>query len=118
MSMLLLYFLLVVLPNLSFLLGVICFMCIVLFIGLTISFSETKYFNNPAFTKPCKIIFIVFIGCIVLSVFLPDSKQMLYVVGGYAATNSEEIVKLPGNIRKAANAYLENIVKENNEKKK
>lgn len=39
----------------------------------------------------------------------PKASQMNMIVGGYYVTNLENIDKLPPNILKAANKYLEKI---------
>jgi hypothetical protein len=44
---------------------------------------------------------------IFLASFIPSSKQMMYMIGGYAATNVENIEKLPKNVVNAANKFLE-----------
>lgn len=47
----------------------------------------------------------IFIG--VTSNLIPSEKQMMYMIGGYAATNVENIEKLPKNVVNAANKFLE-----------
>ena len=42
-----------------------------------------------------------------IATFIPTSKQMMYLIGGYAATNVENIEKLPKNVVNAANKFLE-----------
>lgn len=38
---------------------------------------------------------------------LPTEKQLYVIAGGYVATNTKDIAKLPDNVVKAANAWLE-----------
>ena len=45
----------------------------------------------------------------ILSVFLPSQSQIYTITGAYAVTNNAEMAKLPDNILKAANGYLEKI---------
>ena len=42
-----------------------------------------------------------------ISVFIPTEKTMMYMIGGYAATNVEGVEKLPKNVINAANRFLE-----------
>jgi hypothetical protein len=58
------------------------------------------------FTKLMAVLFTV---VVLLANMLPNEKQVLYLAGGYAATNSEEVRKLPNNILGAANTYLESL---------
>lgn len=45
----------------------------------------------------------------ILDVFLPDQSQIYTITGAYAVTNNAEMAKLPDNILKAANGYLEKL---------
>lgn len=47
-----------------------------------------------------------------LSCFIPSEKQLYMIAGGYVATNTKDIDKLPVNIIGAVNAYLETAQKE------
>lgn len=58
--------------------------------------------------KPLIIIMLVSGG---VAVATPNERQLLLIVGGYAATNSKEMAKLPENILGAANAYLQEVKK-------
>ena len=51
--------------------------------------------------------FIIPIIFFLISSFIPSSKQMMYLIGGYAVTNVENIDKLPKNVVNAANKFLE-----------
>lgn len=42
-----------------------------------------------------------------LCIPLPSEKQIYTLAGGYVATNTKDIAKLPDNVIKAANAWLE-----------
>ena len=39
--------------------------------------------------------------------FVPTKEEMTYIVGGYFVTNVEDIEKLPPNLVKSANKFLE-----------
>jgi hypothetical protein len=45
-----------------------------------------------------------FINC-----FFPNQKAVYTIAGAYAVTNNEELAKLPNNVIKAANDYLEKL---------
>jgi hypothetical protein len=47
-----------------------------------------------------------------LAVLIPSEKQLYFIAGGYAATNITGIDKLPENVVKAANDWLEGVNKE------
>ena len=57
--------------------------------------------------KAIKTGVIICFPIIFLASFIPSSKQMMYMIGGYAATNVENIEKLPKNVVDAANKFLE-----------
>lgn len=44
-----------------------------------------------------------------LAIFIPDKNQVYLLTGAYAVSNSAEIARLPDNIAKAANRYLEKL---------
>lgn len=51
---------------------------------------------------------IITLGCVFfLALFIPGPKTTMLIVGGYAATNIEGVEKLPPNMVKAANKFLE-----------
>ena len=59
---------------------------------------------------------VVPMALLFVSVFVPSSKQMMYLIGGYAATNVEGVEKLPKNVVNAANAFLEQYTKQDTKK--
>ena len=65
-------------------------------------------FDDCPWHKMIKKIYVV-VPFIVMSLamFIPSEKQMMYIIGGYAATNVENIEKLPKNVVNAANKFLE-----------
>ena len=44
---------------------------------------------------------------LIITAFIPNEKQMMYLIGGYVATNTEGVEKLPKNVVDAANRFLE-----------
>jgi len=52
-----------------------------------------------------------------IAVFIPSGKQMMYMIGGYAATNIEDVEKLPKNVVNAANKFLESYAIDEEAKK-
>lgn len=42
-----------------------------------------------------------------IAIPLPNERQLYTFAGGYVATNTQDIAKLPENVVKAANAWLE-----------
>lgn len=49
---------------------------------------------------------------LLIGVVIPDNRQMTYLIGGYAATNVENIEKLPKNVVNAANKFLEDYTEQ------
>jgi hypothetical protein len=65
----------------------------------------TYYYK--AIVKPWLIGLLILCG--IAATVLPSQKDMLLLVGGYAVTNNKELTKLPDNVLRAANTYLEAI---------
>ncbi len=78
---------------------------IFLIMGVLYGFS---LFDDYPWHKKIKKIHVA-VPFIVMSfaMFIPSEKQMMYIIGGYAATNVEDIEKLPKNVVDAANKFLE-----------
>lgn len=114
MSLGLLYFIFVLVPGISSFMEAVFFLGAFILLGsgaLCRAFAEDR--NEEAYATAFKwfkntLKTIAF--CMVISIFIPDNKQMLTLIGGYAVTNNEQIQKLPDNVLKAANAYLEGLV--------
>ncbi len=114
MSLGLLYFIFVIVPGLSSFLTGIFFIGTLILIGSGVLCGVTAENRDE---EACKVAgkwfkntFITLAFCMFISIFIPSEKQMLTLVGGYAVTNNEQIQKLPDNVLKAANAYLEGLV--------
>jgi hypothetical protein len=72
--------------------------------------------GNPHKFKIKKWLYVWVISGVICSV-IPSKQDMLLIVGGYAATNNAEIVKLPENVLKAANIWFEQTISETITKK-
>lgn len=110
-----LYLCTTVLPNLSTLSGIALFLSFVSVLASCIAFFTTSFERNEELltniVRVLKIALITTMVSGVLSVFTPDTKQLVMMTGGYYATNTQAIAKLPENIAKAANAWLAGIEK-------
>lgn len=123
MNIWLLWLLIVVIPGINGLLNTIniaifVIACIVLLCaGLLIMFDSIS--NTDDLIKKIKkfkyAAVIWFISCVFVGL-LPDKEQITYLVGGYFVTNIEDINKLPPNLIKSANQFLENYISDDKEK--
>lgn len=105
MSLLTLYLITTILPNLSLLMqgmlvfGLSALIMVVFFYGI----MEAKLWpHTKAF-----VIGLCIVGAV--SCFIPDERQLALIIGGHFATNIEGIDKLPVNVVKAANSFLESV---------
>ena len=100
----------------------IIFMTITLILGLIlwgIIYRENG--NDDMVARGIKIhhkyiprIIIVLFMIITLKIFIPTTKHVAIMLAGHWATNSEEMNKLPDNVVKTINTFLETYNKENN----
>ena len=67
--------------------------------------KKKAYFSTGK--KTFKITGMICAPLILMAILIPSNKQMMYMIGGYAATNVEGVEKLPKNIADAANKFLE-----------
>lgn len=119
MSIWLLYLLFVIVPNLGD-------ACAWLAVGSGIAAGISGFFfcigsvfasmgddDSKKFVPVLKPFFknfmLAFLVCILLGVVTPSEKQLWTVAGGYAATNNAELKKLPDNVLKTANDFLEKV---------
>jgi hypothetical protein len=58
---------------------------------------------------------VVLGGLLIVSVLIPSRSDLAFIIGGHYATHSAEAQKLPDNILKAMNAFLQGIQKEKND---
>lgn len=112
MSITALYLLFVVIPNL----GVYCraafTVCAIIAclvgIAAAIIFPDNEKAGPSVWTWAIRFgvaaAIVAFVG-----VFLPSDKQLYTIAGGYYATNNAELKKMPDNVFKAANSYLEKL---------
>ena len=112
MDLLTLY-LIFILPNIQ---GVFIFLSIVTGVAILASFVFGAIEENERAKAWGSSMIKVIIPFVVVASLIPSSKQMMYIIGGYAATNVENIEKLPKNVVNAANKFLESYTQE--EKKK
>jgi len=109
-------YLILILPNIGKVLGVASLITITLLIVFMTNASFDEEVNESFSKIKSSIKYILLCGF--LSVMIPSEKQMMYMIGGYAATNVDGIEKLPKNVVSAANKFLEDFtVPESKDKK-
>lgn len=112
MSIPVLYALFVLLPNLSQYLAT-AFIAACIAFGVTLVLSGTVAMDDAATGKKilgyCKVFALIAAAIGGAAVFVPNETQIYTIAGGYYATNNAELKKLPDNVLKAANGYLEKI---------
>lgn len=110
MNIFTLYLLFTVLPGLNCALVIFLTCSVVAIICLGIGSSLEYGDDNKGKYYPwIKKFIVAVIVLTIISIFVPGEKQILTIAGGYAVTNDAEVKKLPDNILKAANSYLEKI---------
>ena len=119
MSIGLLYLLLVVLPSsacwigfLTFGAGTGCVVSLIIAAANAPAYREEDKKTISSMKALAKKFMIVMIILGSLDVLLPDSKQIYSLAGAYAVSNDKELAKLPDNVLKAANSYLEKFNQE------
>lgn len=119
MSILTLYFLLTLLPNMDMAIdisiGILVVAAVVFAICYSVEFDDK---SKEPYLKFLKNMITALIYLIILGVFVPGKEQIVTMVGGYAVTNDQEMKKLPDNILKAANTYLERMTVDPKKKEK
>lgn len=118
MSLFTLYLITTLLPNLHEAGSAITSICafIIAFSGLTCFMAFDKE-DKATGIKVIKYALIPFIIGGAFTILTPDSTQIYALVGGSFATNIEGVNKLPANVVKAANDFLESMNKETPAKK-
>jgi hypothetical protein len=106
-----LYLFTVILPNISatftfFAISLICLTVGALFIALLAASGDAEE-KAPRFIALSKKAFIWLCVLSVVALPFPTEKQLYTLAGGYVATNAKDVSKLPDNVVKAANAWLE-----------
>ena len=107
-----LYLFMVILPNLhEFTSSPILFIPIFALIGGVTAVIAGTVNDEPAVSKiggrSIKYAALIFSILSISFCISPSNSQIYTMAGGYAATNTKDIAKLPDNIVKAANAWLE-----------
>ena len=72
--------------------------------------SEREIENEGRSNKFFKLITKVFIGVSIVALLIPSTKDLQYIIGGAVAieiVKSEEARKLPDNVLKSVNTFLE-----------
>ncbi len=125
MNIWLLWLLIVVLPNTSVLSG---FLAVIIgVIGLFAILFGLAWANDPSMVSEqekamrywwtgTKTWLIVMPLLMFLSVITPSKEEVVYIVGGYAATNIEDVEKLPANLVGAANKFLNDYTDDDKDK--
>jgi O-antigen/teichoic acid export membrane protein len=117
MSLPFLYLIFCVLPSAAGWFGTFTILGIVtlIILGIAIAVMKSVEYDDDDKRKSAAVLsymkklsgFVVLLA--ILDVFLPDQSQIYTITGAYAVTNNAEIAKLPDNILKAANGYLEKL---------
>lgn len=91
---------------------------ILMMLGIMVTFIFGFLESEPSAKKwgLSKIKYLI--PMVVIAALIPTNKQMMYMIGGYAATNVENIEKLPKNVVNAANKFLETYTEQKESKGK
>ena len=121
MSVFTLYLLFSLLPSLDWAAGLVMAVSAVLFIAMCIAWvithiecydDEEKKQILANTRKGMKISFIVLCSFLTVRVLVPNENAIYTIAGGYIATNTKGMAKLPENLVGAANDYLEKLRKQ------
>lgn len=120
MTLFQLYLFLVVLPNAcNVATGLAVFFTVASLVSLLIGallVAERNINESKQAFKWAKISGIIAFIIVLCTVPFPTKDQLEYLAGGYVVTNTKDISKLPDNIVKAANSYLEHITLDKDKK--
>jgi hypothetical protein len=115
MTLMQLYLITVILPNMGIAIGMIAggFCVTAIFWGIAAAVSsdfdeDEKTKEKIKVSKKCALLALPFL---LLCGLFPSEKQLYVIAGGYVATNTKDVAKLPDNVVKAANAWLEKVSK-------
>lgn len=107
MTLMQLYLFTVILPNAGAFFGSSCIIFMITGILSTIiGLSAEEEDVRSSGRRLSRILLIAAFLAELLSIPFPDNKQLYTIAGGYVATNTKDISKLPGNVVEAANTWL------------
>ncbi len=115
-----LYLFTVILPNLGrffdLMLGVFIIGLLVCALVALNTWIDSREEKIPKLYRPVRFLVISSVVVGLIGVSLPSEKQLYMLAGGYVATNAKDVAKLPDNVVKAANAWLEKAAEPKNSK--
>lgn len=115
MTLMQLYLFTVILPNAYHALDCLSVICLMALATLLVTAIYAVPVEEPEFAKRIfrwVVRFAVsFVVLTLIAIPLPSDKQLYTLAGGYVATNTKDVAKLPDNVVKAANAWLEKASK-------
>ena len=104
------------LPSLASVIGVIAFLvaliCGFAFIFCTVTAAIDDDEDMKKFARGVRPYVKWALVALFVTLFVPSTDQMKYIIGGYLVTNIEHIDELPPNLVKAANRFLEEYTEE------
>lgn len=121
MSLTVLYMFLVILPNIHLLASQAIPPADAMLIvfggfGYIMANAENSEWGIKASKLCLKIGFPCLILCGIFTSLTPSDEQIYKIAGAYVATNAKDVEKLPDNLVKAANAWLQKVAKEADDK--
>lgn len=126
MSLFQLYLFTVILPNIHGTFSTLSFLSLILWILTIVIYgvcscvaldSSDARSAMPYIKYGFKFTTIIVIICTFFDVTTPSEKQLYTIAGGYVATNTQDVAKLPDNVVKAVNAWLEKATSYADDKK-
>lgn len=112
MSIGLLYLFFALIPNIhaasSTLLITTSFIALMALISSAMVYQDSESVAKIGF-KYTKVFVILSLISLMLNIISPSDTQLYKIAGGYVATNTKDIAKLPDNLVAAANSWLEAI---------
>ena len=122
---LIIWFLFIIVPQLGIAAGILCFVSAIITAITTATIVLDTNLDEDGKAKGSIILKIavpILLITSLLSVLLPDREDIKFIAGGYAVVksaqyiaDSDEAKKLPDNILKLANKFLEDVTGEGND---
>lgn len=120
MSLMLLYLVFVLVPNVKdwsqVTMGITGFSAAIFCVFGALAVSD-DIISSGLYKKILVSLIVCFSISSFLNTALPSNKQMLMIAGGYAVSNNAELKAMPENVLKAVNSYLDALVTEEGEPK-